>query len=103
MRQYLILLCILLGSCGLGSNFFKSTSDKLGISKQSVIENNDTSNTQTSISTNVGDPDETDSIGEPILPKDDQLSSWFYLTTFVILDLITILVFKLKKQNMKSL
>lgn len=103
MRQYLILLCILLGSCGFGSKFFKSTSDRLGVSKQLVIENNDTPNIQASISTNVSVPAETDSIGESIPREDDQLSSWFYLTPFVMLALITFLVFRLKKQNMKSL
>lgn len=109
MKYIIIAVTLLFSSCGIKDKITKwNNSGELGIPKQEpiVVEVN---TTQADDVVSVVKDDDTkvhetyyqSESTEPI--TSDNNSYWFYVIPFVGLAVIALLVFRLKKQNMKSL
>ena len=104
MKYIILIATLLISSCGVKNKILKwNNSDQLGIEEQA---------------SEVRDSFSTTDAGKLILDRpvvletkyDESASettadfnSWFYVIPFLILSLLTFLVFRLKKQNMNSL
>lgn len=105
MKYIILAITLLLSSCGVKNKILKwNNSGELGIPKQN-IENNDlvsdnsekeTSDIPTANVIETTYTEESNNVA-------DETNYYFYLIPFVILGILTLLVFRLKKQNMNSL
>ena len=105
MKYIIIAVTLLFSSCGLKDKITKwNNSGELGIPKQEpiVVEVNTTSDDVVKeVDSKVHETYYQSESSEPI--ASDNNSYWFYVIPFVGLVVIALLVFRLKKQNTKSL
>jgi len=108
MKYIILAITLLFSSCGIKNKIIKwNNSGELGIQKQNpiVVDEHTTS----------ADVVEVDDVNESNIHEtyyqsesseqstSDNNSHWFYVIPFVGFAVIALLVFRLKKQNMKSL
>lgn len=105
MKYIILVTTLLLSSCGVKNKIFKwNNSGELGVPKQTIERTdfllNDTEKETSNIpTTTVIETTYT----EQSTDVDDKTNYYFYLIPFVILGILAMLVFRLKKQNMNSL
>ncbi len=104
MKYIILIATLLISSCGVKNKILKwNNSDQLGIEEQAseVHDSFSTTDVEKLISDRpvVLETKYDESASETTA----DLNSWFYVIPFLILSLLTFLVFRLKKQNMNSL
>lgn len=105
MKYIILVTALLLSSCGVKDKILKwNNSGELGVPKQSVehtdlVSDNFEKETSDIPTANVIETTYTEESNNVV----DETNYYFYLIPFVILGILTLLVFRLKKQNMNSL
>ena len=105
MKYIILATVLLLSSCGVKDKILKwNNSGELGVPKQNIERTDlvsDNSEKETSIkpTENIIETKYTEESNDVV----DETNYYFYLIPFVILGILTFLVFRLKKQNMNSL
>ena len=105
MKYIILVTALLLSSCGVKDKILKwNNSGELGVPKQSVEHTdlasyNSEKETSDIPTANVIETTYTEESNNVV----DETNYYFYLIPFVILGILALLVFRLKKQNMNSL
>ena len=105
MKYIILAVTLLFSSCGIKNKITKwNNSGELGVPKQNIERTDlvsDNSEKETSIkpTENIIETKYTEESNDVV----DETNYYFYLIPFVILGILTFLVFRLKKQNMNSL
>ena len=105
MKYIILVTALLLSSCGVKDKILKwNNSGELGVPKQSVehtdlVSDNSEKETSDIPTANVIETTYTEESNNVV----DETNYYFYLIPFVILGILALLVFRLKKQNMNSL